>query len=159
MRSDKRAVALLSLLIDLMMFLLPATGSASTLGKLCGGGSLAQRTNGRGLCSSRCGTGGTLYNPDEGKEHGPVNNAYDYQEDEVGKISQAESADQQVDQAGNQDICQRNRDKNQPGKLHQLVGAQARQRAAYPDEDEAEQVDLGHEVDQAKDVAKQAPAQ
>ena len=72
--------------------------------------------------------------------------ADDNQEDQVGIVAKTKAVDHQVNQASDQDIDQGYGNEDQPGELHQLVGAQARQRATYPDEDEAEQVDLDDEV-------------
>ncbi len=123
-------------------------------GQLPGGAGAALRADGRGLRAAGGGGGSATHDVDEAEEHGPV---YDAQHDLEEPVGRAETIHYQVDQGRHDDVEERDGDEDQPGELHQLVGAQARQRTAHPDEDEAEQVDLGGEVADGQQVAQQAP--
>src|SRR5713101_5487410 len=93
---------------------------------------------------------GATDQPDEANEQKPVQHSQYDQEDQV---RQAQVTKDQVHQRGKQDIPQCDRYEYQPGELHKLVGTQARQRGAHPDEDETQEVDLAYEVEDAQDVA------
>lgn len=128
---------------------------AGAFGELPGGaasegGALASAAGG-GSCAACRRYGGAGDDANEEVEHDPVDDAQYEQEEPVGR---AEAVHHQVDYAGQQDVDQRGGNEDEPGELHQLVGAQAWQGAAYPDEDEAHTVDLRDEVGDAEQVAK-----
>src|SRR5260221_1747197 len=118
-------------------------------------GRCAASTNGRGLCMACRSNRGATDQPDEANEQKPVQHTQYDQEDQV---RQAQVTKDQVHQRGKQDIPQCDRYEYQPGELHKLVGTQARQRAAHPDEYETQEVDVAYEVEDAQDVAEYLPA-
>src|SRR5260221_1846264 len=78
--------------------------------------------NGGSLGTAGGGSGCTANNADKSEEHGPVDNCRDDQKSQVYVWAVRDNtAHNQVDQAGDQDVAQCYRDEDQPGKLHQLV--------------------------------------
>ena len=67
--------------------------------------------------------GGTIDHPDETTKQDEV---YDTQDDQEDQVGQSEAAENEIDQGSKQDISQCDRNKDQPGKLHELVCSQAR---------------------------------
>ncbi len=116
--------------------LLPS-GSPSPLGHLHSRASPLLRANSRRLRAPRSRGRRTPHNPDESEKHRPVANGRHHQENKTRITSQAQAIHHQENQTRQQDVEQGDRDQDQPGKLHQLVGAQTWQRAAHPDEDKA----------------------
>src|SRR5579875_32248 len=101
-------------------------------------GSTSLRANGWGLGTPGCRYRSPANNPDKEEQNNQVNDAQDNQERQGVVTQEAQGIHDQVDRACNQDIEQSSRDQDQPGKLHELIGAQARKRGAHPDKDRAE---------------------
>src|SRR5688572_9479257 len=62
------------------------------------------------------------------------------------------SVDERHRESSDEKVEQRNREHELPGKRHQLVIAEARERTANPDKDEQQRADLSSEPEQRQNV-------